>query len=652
MCGLAGFLDPTVTHAVEKSEAIALAMADALASRGPDDRGAWVDLASGVGFGHRRLAIVDLSPKGHQPMISSDGRWVIVYNGEIYNFAELRVELEGEGRSFRGRSDTEVLLEGVAVWGLEETLRRSIGMFALAVWDRRNRRLSLARDRLGIKPLYYGWSGTTFLFGSGLKALRAHPALRPEVDREALASFLRFSYVPSPLSIYRGISKLSPGTILEIDARRTGDPGSSRSFWRLRDVVERGREHPFRGDEADALEAFETILRDAVRKRMIADVPLGAFLSGGIDSSTVVSMMQAESSLPVRTFTIGFREEGYNEADAAREIAHHLETDHTELIVEPAHALEMVTNVPEHFDEPFGDPSQIPTLLVSEMTRRHVTVALSGDGGDELFGGYLRYDWARRIHRWIERTPGSLRRGFARALLRIPPTLFDRAGSLLPSHLLPSLPGDKIHKLAAALLPGRESFDPGEAVHLRLLTAWEDAEQMVRGAAGNITPRLSAEGASQLPELISRMMFVDSLTYLPDDILTKVDRASMAFGLEARVPILDHRVVELAWSLPLKMNFEGGVGKKLLRKVLYRHVPRALVDRPKMGFGMPIDDWLRGALRDWAEGMLDPRRLRHEGFFDPGPIRKRWEEHLSGRRNWHYSLWDVLMFQAWAEKWT
>lgn len=647
MCGIAGIFDPRHALASGGLAEAADRMTATLVHRGPDDAGVWRDAAAGIALGHRRLSILDLSPEGRQPMVSSSGRYVIVFNGEIFNFRRLRAELESLGHRFRGHCDTEVMLAAIGQFGLEEALRRFVGMFAFALWDRDRRALSLVRDRIGIKPLYYGWAGAILLFASELKALRAHPGFHAEIDRDSLALFLRYGYVPTPRTIYRGAFKLVAGTVFTVTAdHRPEGEASPQPFWSAESVVRRGLADPFRGSDEEAVEELDTLLRDAVKLRMESDVPLGAFLSGGIDSSTVVALMQAQCARPVRTFTIGFHETAYDEAARAKAVARHLGTEHTELYVEPSDALRLIPRLPEWWDEPFADSSQLPTLLVSEMTRRHVTVALSGDGGDELFAGYDRYRWAVEIWRWLRWIPRGLRRPLGAGLRAALPARIDRFFSMMPPHLRVRLAGDKVHKLAGAL-----DVDSVDAVNRHLLSQWKDPDRLVLGAREPHGILWDETLREWIPDVVQRMQFLDLVTYLPDDILVKVDRASMAVSLEARVPLLDHRVVEFAWRLPRSMTVRGGVRKWILRRVLRRYVPNELVERPKMGFGVPIDSWLRGPLRDWAEDLLDETRLRREGFFDPAPIRLEWTEHLSGRRNWQYPLWDVLMFQAWQQRW-
>ena len=640
MCGLAGFIDPSCRGGEQGLAAMARSMADVLRHRGPDDDGIWVDADAGIALGHRRLSIIDTSSQGHQPMVSRDGRYVIAYNGEVYNFQDLCRELAGPGCGFRGHSDTEVILEACAAWGVRRAVERFIGMFAFALWDREDRVLTLVRDRLGIKPLYWGRFGDLFLFGSELKALRAHPGWQPEIDRDALAAYMRYSYVPAPHTIYRNVFKLEPGKILTL---RPGQPPEIDAYWDMRAVARKGVADPLAISDGEALEQLENVLGDAVKRRLVADVPLGALLSGGIDSSTVVALMQARSNRPIKTFTIGFPEERYNEAQHAKAVAAHLGTEHTELYVEPGHAAEVIPRLPEWFDEPFADSSQIPTYLVSELTCDHVTVALSGDGGDEVFAGYNRYFWGRRIWRGIAWAPPMGRRTGARALRAVSPGAWDRLFDLVPGRLRPRMAGDKMHKLADVLAQGTP-----DGLYRRLVTHWDEPDTLVRGAREPKGPVWDEALAAELPDFVSRMQFLDTVTYLPDDILTKVDRASMAVSLEVRVPILDHRVVEFVWRLPPGMKVRNGTAKWLLRRLLHRYVPEHLIERPKMGFGIPIDDWLRGPLRDWAETLLAEDRLRREGYFDPAPIRQKWIEHLSNKRNWQYHLWDVLMFQAWS----
>lgn len=643
MCGIAGLWDRRHTTP-DALAAIVAAMTETIVNRGPDAGGTWVDREAGLALGNRRLAIVDLSPAGAQPMISSCGRFVISYNGEVYNADELRPELEAAGRRFRGRSDTEIIVEGAAEWGVKATVERLIGMFGIALWDRRDRVLYLVRDRLGIKPVYWADFNGRLLFGSELKVLRAERNWAPELDRNALAAYMRFGYVPAPLTIYRSVEKLPAGTIL---TARSDRAPTIAPYWSLADIARDGQRTRFPGGEDEAGEALEALLRDAVRRRMVADVPLGAFLSGGIDSSTVVALMQAQSARPVRTFSIGFSESSFDEARNAAAVARHLGTEHTELYVSPDHALDVIPLLPDMYDEPFADSSQVPTYLVSKMTREHVTVALSGDGGDELFGGYTRYFRGEAMWRVIDATPWAVRKLAACGVRALSPAAWSALGGVLPERRRPVQFGDKMHKLAGVLAGAPEA----SAFYRQVVSQWVDPARLI---AGSVEPSGALNDTSVpalVPDFIERMQYLDTLTYLPDDILTKVDRASMAVSLEARVPLIDHRVVAFSWSLPAAMKAGKGVGKRLLRRVLHNYVPEKLVERPKMGFAMPINSWLRGPLRDWAEGLLDEQRLTQDGIFDPGPIRAVWRDHVRGRRNAQAQLWTVLMFQAWKLRW-
>jgi asparagine synthase (glutamine-hydrolysing) len=639
MCGFAGILDtdPQLTnHAMAD---LVGRMADALRARGPDDSGVWTDAEAGIALGFRRLSILDLSPAGHQPMISADGRFVIVFNGEAYNFAALRAELESHGVVFRGGSDTEVVLEACAYWGFLPTLRRLTGMYAIALWDRAKRTLSLARDRLGIKPLYLARMGASWLFASQPAAFVPHPAWSPRLDRGALKAFFRFNYVPAPATIWRNVEKLMPGSWAILRAEGGIERGR---YWNLRDEAARPR---FRDlDTRIAADELETLLTDSVRGQMVADVPVGAFLSGGIDSSTVVALMQAVAGdRKVRTFTIGFPVRAYDESVAAAAVAKHLGTEHTQMIVTPDDAMSVVPFLPEIYDEPFADASQIPTFLVSRLTRQSVTVALSGDGGDEGFAGYNRYD---ALPHWqkLSSIPMGMRNLAARAVRALAPRHWDRLfgsfGVRTPQA------SDKLHKAAHIATAGTV-----EELYRRLVSQWQVPDEVVRGAPDLPHPADDPDLARAIPDPVQRLQYLDFATYLPDDILAKVDRASMAVGLEARVPLLDHRVVEFALRLPDALKRRDGRGKYLLRQVLYRHVPPNLVDRPKTGFAIPIGAWLRGPLRDWAEELLDPRQLRADGLLDAATVRAAWAEHLSGSRNLQYQLWGVLMFQGWRQRW-
>jgi len=648
MCGIAGFLSSD--HISDNPAGLLYHMAETMVRRGPDDEGVWYDADSGIGLAHRRLSIIDLSRKGHQPMMSFSERYVIVYNGEIYNFNEMRRELDSESIPWRGNSDTEVLLAAIEIWGLEGALSRVNGMFAFALWVREERVLWLCRDRLGIKPLYYAKMGKGIIFGSELKAIKTHPDFNAEIDRGALTLYLRHNCIPAPYTIYKNTWKLRPGHILRISL---GDLNEGRElqpfcYWDARVVAKSGQNSSFQGATTEAIEQLDTLLRDSVRKRMLSDVPLGAFLSGGIDSSMVVALMQAQSDRPVKTFSIGSEIQGYNEATHAKKVALHLGTDHTELYVSEQDAMDVIPELPTLFDEPFADSSQIPTFLVSKLARCHVTVSLSGDGGDELFGGYNRHFLVPKIWQLLGWIHPAFRRIASKGLLKVSPVtlnnLFGKLNVVMPSNRQFSHVGDKIQKFAG-VLPSKTP----EFMYRELCSHWMNPENIVEDGFEPLTNITDYDLYANLPDFPHRMMYMDLITYLPDDILTKVDRASMGVSLEARVPILDHRVVEFAWSLPLSMKIRNGKGKWILRQVLDKYVPEELIDRPKAGFGIPIDSWLRGSLRDWAESLLDEKRLKNEGFFTPAPIREKWEEHLSGKCNWQYHLWDILMFQAWLE---
>ena len=644
MCGIAGFLDLRRQRDDGQSALLAEAMVSQLLNRGPDDGGAWSDASAGVALAHRRLSIIDLSAAGAQPMVSASGTTVLSYNGEVYNCDELWPDLAERGVRLRGHSDTEIILEAFEAWGVPATARRLVGMFALACWDRSTRTLWLLRDRLGKKPLYYGKFGETLLFGSQLKALLAHPACRMTIDRAALAGYLRFGYFRSAGSVLEGVRQVKPGTALAIraDGMGAGEP-VEHVYWNACEIAANAPEPSDDGDPADVLEG---LLSDAVRRRLIADVPLGAFLSGGIDSSTVVALMQRHSSRPVKTFSIGFNEAGYNEAPFAKAIARHLGTDHTEFYVDSRAALDLIPKLAEWYDEPFADASQIPTLLVSQLARRDVTVVLTGDGGDELFQGYSWYRFGALLGGAADRLPLLARRGLA-TLLTVPsPVVWDSLARLAPERRRPQRLGDRAHKLAAWLwLP------KSDMIFREIRSFWSAPEELAIGGEETVDPLWNGAAADAVPDLRDRMALIDLLTYLPDDILTKVDRATMAVSLEARCPILDHRVVEFALRLPRRCKAASGETKLILKSVLARYVPRQMFDRGKQGFESPIGLWLRGPLKDWAEDLLDPVKMRADGFLDPAPIRQRWQEHQSGRRNWQHALWTVLMFQQWRRRW-
>ncbi|MBV8514088.1 MAG: asparagine synthase (glutamine-hydrolyzing) [Acidobacteria bacterium] len=647
MCGITGFLDTSRTKSTEQLTLTARRMSTSLSHRGPEDEGVWVDPNVGIALGHRRLSIIDLSPMGHQPMHSASGRYVITFNGEIYNFKALRQELEQLGETFRGHSDTEIMLAAIARWGVEAALKKFNGMFAFGLWDREEQILYLSRDRAGEKPLYYGWAGKTLLFGSELKSLQQHPDFRGDIDRGAIAVFLRHNYIPAPHSIYKGIYKLPAGTVLAI--RGFGSDASPKPYWSAKVAAEDGITNPFRGSEEEAVSQLDALLHDAVTMRMEADVPLGAFLSGGIDSSLIVAIMQANSKRPVKTFTIGFDNREYNEAEAAKLVAQHLGTEHTELYVTPEEAMAVIPRLPTLYDEPFADSSQIPTFLVSQLARRNVTVSLSGDGGDELFGGYTTYQWGRSVHQNIGWMPGPLKAGLAKTIKPLSKldwnALLDGRQSVVPE----SLRSKDINKVLSKLT-GILKVNEREALYWILLSYWMEPSSVVLGANEPLTQLTDSTKWAHIDDIMHVMMYLDTIMYLPDDILVKVDRASMGVSLESRVPLLDHRVIEFAWKLPIEMKVKGTLGKVPLRNLLYRYVPQQLVDRPKKGFGVPIHEWLRGPMRSWAEDLLDESRLKSEGFFAAKPIHQKWNEHVSGRRNWQAQLWAVLMFQAWLEQ--
>lgn len=641
MCGIVGFLDPRQRWSPQDGQRIAAGMAAELVHRGPDDAGVHAEAEGDLAFGFRRLAIVDLTEAGHQPMVSASGRSVIVFNGEIYNADDLRRDLAARGIRFRGHSDTEVLLEACEAWGIEATLPRLIGMFAFAVFDRTTRRLGLARDRFGKKPLYLAKHGGAVLFGSELRALRAHPLFEAVQDDQALSAFLRYGWVPAPLAIYKDVEQLPPGGLAAI-----GPDGTVRveRWWRADVIAAAAKAEPLEGSDAELLDRLDEILHDAVRRRLVADVPLGAFLSGGIDSSLVVALMQEVAGGRTKTFSIGFEEAAFDEAPYARAVARHLGTDHHELYVSSSEALATVPELPEVWDEPFADSSQIPTLLVSRLARRQVTVALSGDGGDEVFAGYTRYTQMAAVMHLVRRTPGAARRlaRFGHGLLTAP--------ALAPLHgLLPPLLQSRAERWLGRIgaIEDADIFEPG---YRRMLQQGLEPARVFPGAEEPQEPLWSGQLARSFPGVTERCQMLDTLSYLPDDILVKVDRATMAASLEARAPLLDHRVFDLAWRLPDRMKMRDGVGKWALRELLYRRVPRHLVDRPKMGFGVPIDRWLRGPLRDWAEDLLDARRLSEGGVLDASAVGKLWQRHLAGQ-NWQYPLWCILMAEAWRRRW-
>ena len=641
MCGIAGFI--AREGVASAALPVLQRMTRALAHRGPDGEGYWQSADGRVNLGHRRLAIIDLTPSGHQPMLTRGGGAAISFNGEIYNFPELRDELTKQGISFRGSSDTEVLLEALSQWGVEPTLKRLNGMFAFAFWDQRERKLWLARDRFGEKPLYYSWQNGTFFFASELKPLIQHPKFRREIDRTVLPSYLRFNHVPGHQCIYKDVSKLTPGHCLAVDL--SGEVRASQPYWRLRECVESRRLDLRAPDDPALIDELDSILSKAVRQRMLSDVPLGAFLSGGIDSSIVVALMQKQSMRPIKTFTIGFSDRGYNEAIDAGKVARHLGAEHHEYYISSKDCFDVIARLPQIYDEPFADSSQIPTTLVSQFTRRHVSVALSGDAGDEMFCGYNRYVWSKRIWPIINRFPPRIRRIARDLAYCLSPKEWDRIFSvfnpLVPDRLKVRGAGDKLHKLATVI--GAKDTD---ALYLSYVSLWHDPNQITPGFSEAPSllddPQVCPDGL----DYIEKMMYLDQLTYLTSDILCKVDRATMSAGLEARVPFVDNEVANFAWSLPVSTKLHRGISTWPLRQV-----PKALVDRPKMGFGVPIGEWLRGPLRDWSESLLDEQLLKEEGYFDAAKVRSTWSEHLAGRRNHQHTLWGILMFQAWNGYW-
>ena len=659
MCGITGMLYPPDRIYPEKDILQDLeVMTDTLAHRGPDDRGVWNDSGSGIYLGQRRLSIIDLSARGRQPMVSASGRFVISYNGEIYNFAELQRGLGKSGVSFRGHSDTEVLLAAIDEWGLEDSLLRSNGMFAFALWDRQEHELILARDRLGIKPLYYGIHKGVFIFGSELKALSASSLFHGEMNKAVIPMYLRYNYVPEPYTIWENTYKLEPGSFLKISAyewREGKDPDSDNypgmekhTYWSARDIALGGSAAlPHIGAE-EAVDLLEDQLRAAVSDRMVSDVPLGAFLSGGVDSSTIVALMQEQSNRPVKTFSIGFSEEQFNEALYAAEVAKHLGTDHTELYVSPRQAMDVIPSLAQMYDEPYSDYSNIPTYLVSKLAREKVTVSLSGDGGDELFGGYNRHLLIKRLWEKIKRVPSPIRRAGAASLLSLSPEGWDRVFTFLkpiiPNRFRLPDPGYKLHKLSNLLASG----NPVELYH-GMISEWNYPMSVLKSNKVIDSPLISDPVWNLMNDLTQIIMYLDLVNYLPGDILTKVDRASMAVSLESRVPLLDHRIVELAWKLPQEYKIREGVGKWVLRQVLYRRVPKQLIERPKQGFTVPVGIWLRGPLIEWAEDLLNKKRLDEGNIFNSELVRFLWKEHLSGRRNYDSRLWPILMFEAWRE---
>jgi len=654
MCGITGYLASNIDEKIVK------AMGNTLTHRGPDDSGTWCDQQAGIALSHQRLAIIDLSPEGHQPMLSADSRYVIVFNGEVYNHNELRAELPNI--TWRGHSDTEVILAAISTWGLDTALSKFVGMFAIALWDKKEQRLHLIRDRMGEKPLYYGWVNNAFVFGSELKALKQFPNFSNAINRNALALYVRYAYVPSPFSIYQDIYKLPAGCQLSLSLNNADKPPADytasapfksqslilQQWWSLKDVAVSGQQNLIE-DKTQALNLLEEKLRDSVRLQSQADVPLGAFLSGGVDSSLITALMQTESSAAVNTFTIGFNDPRYNEAEYALAVAKHLGTNHCELYVDAKQCLDVIEKLPQLYDEPFADSSQIPTFLVCSQAKQHLTVALSGDAGDELFCGYNRYFWVRRVWEKISWLPEPTRFLFAK-IIRILPShywdsLYHLFEKLLPTKFHLSLVGDKLHKMAELLLSAKDM----QSIFYTLISEWKLPQEIVLNAYEPTILLTESQKHPSFSHFEDKMMYLDAMSYLADDILVKVDRAAMGASLETRTPFLDHRVVELAWQMPLAFKCNQGVGKWPLRQILYQYVPKELIERPKQGFSIPLATWLREDLRDWAEALLNEERLQKEGFFNPKPIRKKWQQHLNGQYNWTQSLWIILMFQSWLE---
>ena len=649
MCGINGFYSKSLSN----FDDVIVKMNSTISHRGPDTNGAWSDKNSGIVLGHQRLSIIDVSSSGNQPMQSSSGRYILTYNGEIYNYLKIRKELEMNNPNikWKGKSDTEILLESIDFWGIELTLQKIQGMFAFGIWDQKMRCLILARDRIGEKPLYYGWQGEgnnrVFLFGSELKALKVHPEFNGQINRDAIALQLRHNCIPAPYTIYKDIYKLLPGNYLELKHNDLKKELLSypKKYWSLTSSLMYGNKNQLKLNEDEIQKDLEKNLKISVKKQMISDVPIGAFLSGGVDSSIVVALMQSQSHQPVKTFTVGFNENEYNEAKFAKKIAKHLGTNHTELYVSPKTAMEVIPKISTIYDEPFSDSSQIPTFLVSQLTKQHVKVAISGDGGDELFCGYNRYKMSEKFSSIFRFMPFTLRKTLASTIQSISPHNLDKISRFIPILDQPTNFGDKIHKAADVL--NTKNFSD---IYYTLCSHWKNPTEIVLNSKEPGTLLTKFKPNINYLDTQQQMMALDFLTYLPDDILVKVDRAAMASSLETRVPFLDHNLIEYVFKIPHSLKFRNGHGKWILKKILNQYVPKNLTERPKMGFEIPLGSWLRGPLRDWAENLLNEKRLNQENFFNTKLVRDKWLEHLNGKKNWHHHLWDILMFQAWLEK--
>mgnify|MGYP001345641291 CR=1 FL=1 len=648
MCGIAGFISPNLSENSLK-ETITL-MISKLEHRGPDDKGIWFDYSSGIALAHSRLSIVDLSKAGHQPMISSCERYLIVFNGEIYNHKLLRKKLP-DWIIWKGNSDTETLINGISHWGLEKTLSKTVGMFAFAVWDREQKKLTLARDRFGEKPLYFGFRGKTLIFSSELKSIEAFPDTSPNIDMNSLEMYLRYGYIPAPLSIYKGIHKLIPGNYLEFSMKDfyAGLIPSSKKYWSLESIIKKKQAYPFLGSNKDAIDHLESLLRETISGQLLGDVPVGAFLSGGIDSSTVVSIMQSQSRNALNTFTVGFEEVEFDESKSAKIISSLIGTNHSELIVSPNDAMRIIPDLAEIYDEPFSDVSQIPTYLISKFAANRLKVCLSGDGGDELFCGYSRHIVGPRIWRILNKIPYSLRKAIAYFIHQISPTTWDNFYYLfevfLPNHLRINLPGLKIYKISD-LINSETLYE----VYLSLLSSWSSPQNILLNYDSSLNNSSFEFCNLNLHDSHHQMMYFDSKNYLPNDILVKLDRAAMASSLETRLPFLDHRIIEFAWSTPLEMKLKNSRSKWLLREVLKKYLPENLIDKPKRGFTVPIGDWLRGPLKYWANELLDEKNISSQKYFSYNSIKTKWDEHISGKHDWSKQLWTILMFQSWLQK--